>query len=112
MNARTLSSFVTIAVSSATGAAGQVTHSSTSSTMINGRRIVAHTDKGSASITAAGGMAVISIAGRRVKVEKARITLDSQAKPIAATAKRVEIEAKGGKVTITVDHKVLFNQVR
>src|SRR4051794_35702735 len=89
MNARTLLSLVAIAVSGAAGAAAQGTNRrSTASTMINGRRIVAHTDKGSASIAPSGGATVISIPGHKVKVEKARVTLDNQPKPIAATAKR------------------------
>jgi hypothetical protein len=113
MNTRALFSLVAIAVSGASGAAAQGTHSrSTASTMVNGRRIVAHTDKGAASIATSGGAAAISIPGHKIKVEKARITLDNQAKPIAPTAKRVEVDARGGKVNITVDHKVLFNQGR
>ena len=109
MNTRALVSIVTVAVSSATAAATQGTHSrSTASTMVNGRRIFVRTDRGSASITASGGAAAISIPDHKIKVEKARVTLDNQTKPIAATAKRVEVNAHGGKVIISVDHKVLF----
>jgi len=113
MNTRALVSIVTIAVSGASGAPAQGTRSrSTASTMVNGRRIVAHTDKGAASIAASGGAAVISIPGHKIKVERARVTLDNQAKPIAPTAKRVEVDARGGKVNISVDHKVLFSPGR
>src|SRR5438067_13529084 len=111
MNARYLVTVLALTVSSATSAAAQNKHDSrTASTMINGRRIFARTDKGSASIARSGGTAAISIPGHKIKVEKARVILDNQGKPIPAAVKRVEIDAVGGKVIISVDHKVVLMQ--
>jgi hypothetical protein len=108
MKTRTLLALA-IALSSATSAASQGKHNpQLASTMINGRRIGAHVDVGAASIATQNTVAVVSIPGHKIKIEKARITLDNQAKPIPAAARRVEIEARRGQVLITVDHKVLF----
>jgi hypothetical protein len=108
MKTRTLLAFA-VALSSATSAAGQGKHNpQLASTMVNGRRIVAHVDVGTASIVTQNTATVVLIPGHKIKVEKARITLDKQAKPIPAAARRVEIEARRGQVLITVDHKVLF----
>ena len=109
MNARHVASVLAVTASVATATAAQSKHSTQlASTMINGRRIVAHVDAGTASIVTQGGAAAVTIPGHKIRVEKTRITLDNQTKPIPATAKRVEIEVRRGQVIITVDHKVLF----
>jgi len=109
MNAGRFISLDTRAVAGAGVTSAQRVHGrSTVSSTVNGRLIVAHAPGGATTITSVNGVAVIAIAGHKVRVEKARIRLDDRAKAIPAKTKRVEIVVEGSKVFITADHQTIF----